>query len=130
MYPLQQPADHDDGKPEATESVPQNLHAKTMLATGVQNPEALTGVEMTTINDANTQQKRDDLYLVCFDESYDAEKYGRSSTVETSKLTDFQQPKRLVHGEEMDSHRRSLRHRLQSDHGFYYHGSGSQYHRY
>ena len=74
MSPLKQPADHDDAKSEAIESLPHALRTKTMPATGAQDPEALTGVEMTTINDANTQQKRDDPYLVCFDESYDAEK--------------------------------------------------------
>lgn len=129
MSPLQQPADHDDGKPESIENVPRALHPKTIPASGVQDPEALTGIEMTTIGDTNTQQKRDDLYLVCFDESHDLEKYGCSGTVKTSQLTVFQQPKGLADGEEMDSHRRSLRYRLQPDHGLDYHGSSAQYHR-
>lgn len=87
MPPLQQSAVHNNGKLEAIESHPHALHTKTTPATGAQDPEALTGVELTTINDANTQQKRDDLYLVCFDENYDAEKYGRPAAVGTSKLT-------------------------------------------
>ena len=87
MSPLQQPAVRDNDESEAIESLPHALHTKRMPATGVQDPEALTEVEMTTINDANTQQKRDDLYLVCFDENYDTEKYGRPATVGTSKLT-------------------------------------------
>jgi len=38
------------------------------------DPEAVTSIELTAASDPTTQQKRDDPYLVCFDEAYDAEK--------------------------------------------------------
>ena len=66
--------DHDDNKPEATKTVPHALHSETLPATAPQDPEALTSIELTAASDPTTQQKRDDPYLVCFDEGYDEEK--------------------------------------------------------
>jgi hypothetical protein len=74
MSPLPQQADRDGGERETIESVPHALQSKAMPAGGVQDPEALDGIEMATVGDRSRQQKCDDLYLVCFDESYDAEK--------------------------------------------------------
>jgi hypothetical protein len=45
--------------------------------TGTLDSEALAGIELTAARDSIPVQKLDDPYLVCFDEPYDAEKYGK-----------------------------------------------------
>lgn len=74
MSSSQPRAINDDNKPEAIKTVPHALHSKTLPATATQDPEALTSIELTAASDPTTQQKRDDPYLVCFDEGYDEEK--------------------------------------------------------
>jgi hypothetical protein len=74
MSPPQQPFHGDDGRPEAIETARHALPSKTLDTTTMQDPEALTSIELSAANDPNTQQKRDDPYLVCFDEAHDAEK--------------------------------------------------------
>jgi hypothetical protein len=97
------------------------------------DPEALPGIEMAVARDLRASQKRDDPYLVCFDEPYDAEKYGKRWTLNhlVLKLTSIPplKSKGLVHSQEMDGHRRPLRHRFQSYNGFDNHGSCSEHDR-
>ena len=70
----QQPLDHENGKLDAIDSVPDARQPKTMPLNDTLDPEALTSIELTTAPGPDTQQKRDDPYLVCFDEAFDAEK--------------------------------------------------------
>jgi hypothetical protein len=74
MSPPQQPFNGDDGRPEATETARHALPSKALDTTSMQDPEALTSIELSAANDPSTQQKRDDPYLVCFDEAHDTEK--------------------------------------------------------
>jgi len=74
MSPPQSRAIHNDNKPEAIEHVPHAVHSSALSTTAMPDPEAVTSIELTAASDPTTQQKRDDPYLVCFDEAYDAEK--------------------------------------------------------
>lgn len=74
MSPPQQPHDVHNVKIDAPEGGPYAENAKNMPASGALDPEALTSIELNAAPDATTQHKRDDPYLVCFDEGYDTEK--------------------------------------------------------
>ena len=66
----------NDGTADAIQTTSNAQQSETMPRTGASDSEAQTGIEMTAGGNPSAQQKRDDPYLVCFDEVYDAEKYG------------------------------------------------------
>ena len=66
---------HNNGTADAIQTTSNAQQSETMPRTGASDSEAQTGIEMTAGRNPSAQQKRDDPYLVCFDEVYDAEKY-------------------------------------------------------
>ena len=74
MSPPQQPHDVHNDKMYTPEGASNTKTGKSMPANGALDPEALTSIELTAAPDLSTPQKRDDPYLVCFDEAYDAGK--------------------------------------------------------
>jgi len=74
MSPPQQPLAHKNGNLDAIDSVSNARQPKPIPLSGALDPEALTSIELTAAPGPGAQQKLDDPYLVCFDETYDAEK--------------------------------------------------------
>jgi hypothetical protein len=74
MSPPQQSHDLRNDKTNALEGTLDAQNPKTMPTRGVLDPEALTSIELSAAHDPITQQKRDDPYLISFDEAHDTEK--------------------------------------------------------